>query len=178
MSYKAVVTEVRYVDPSANSSKFYRAYALSAEDGSDFRVLYNWGRIGAKGQFSQAIMPTEDAAMSAAAGKIMDKERKGYDGRSIRELRVVPDDLLEQAGVSSNARSQAAAALSKDPFASLEAGTDRLIRLVTGPADVQSEAIMLKRTLDDQLAALRNRLTQAEGSLELAADVLSMKLGA
>lgn len=178
MTYSATMTEVQYRDPVANSSKFYRAYVLHDPDTDDARVLFNWGRIGAKGQFQVLSQPDSHAAHMTANGKISDKVRKGYGGLTRRELRVVPDDLLAAAGVNEAARAQAVSALSKDPFASLEAGTDRLIRLVTGPADVQSEAITLKASLDDQLTALRARLTQAEGSLELATDVLAMKMGA
>lgn len=178
MTYSATVTTVNYRDVNANSNKFYRAYAIVSEDGSDARVLFNWGRQGAKGQFQLHTCYGGQDAAAMAEGKIYDKERKGYGDRSVRTLAVVPDDLLALAGVNESARTAAAAALSKDPFAALEAGTDRLIRLVTGPAEVQSEAITLKGDLDAQLAELRKRLTQAEGSLELATDVLSMKLGA
>jgi predicted DNA-binding WGR domain protein len=178
MTYSATVTEVTYRDSLANSNKFYRAYVISDEDGNDARVLFNWGRIGATGQFKVQTCATADQADTMASGKIYDKQRKGYGDPSTRYLKVTPDDLLQHAGVNEGARSQSRAALSKDPFAALDAGTDRLIRLVTGPAEVQHEAITLKATLDDQLAALRIRLTQAEGSLELATDVLSMKLGA
>lgn len=178
MSYSATMEEVQYSDPRANSNKFYRAYVITNEDGSDCRVLFNWGRIGAKGQFQVQVAHSPEGARSAAAGKIYDKTRKGYEPFTTRELRVVPDDLLEHAGVNENARSQAAAALSKDPFAKVEADTDRLIRLVTGPSEVQAEAITLRKGLDEQLSALKARLTQAEGSLELVDDVMAMKLGA
>lgn len=177
MTYTATMTEVTYQDPSANSNKFYRAYVLHDEDSGDARVLFNWGRIGAHGQFKVLVQPEIGSATTTAAGKIYDKQRKGYSDARTRELRVVPDDLLREAGVNESARAASAAALSKDPFAKMEADTDRLIRLVTGPAEVRAEAITLKGDLDAQLEALRNRLTQAEGSLELATDVLSMKLG-
>jgi predicted DNA-binding WGR domain protein len=176
MTYSATVTEVTYTDTLANSNKFYRAYVIVDEDGTDQRVLFNWGRIGATGQFKVQVAHGDAHAM--ASGKIYDKQRKGYGDLKTRELRVVPDDLLQHAGINESARAASAAALSKDPFASLEAGTDRLIRLVTGPTEVQGEAITLKATLDDQLSALRTRLIQAEGSLELATDVLAMKMGA
>lgn len=177
MSYSAIVTEVRYEDPAINSRKFYRAYVMSDDDDIDHRVLFQWGRQGARGQFKVVTAPSRQSAINAANGKIHDKEHKGYGDRSVRELRVVPEDLLAEAGVNENARRQAGAKIAADPFLTLEADTDRLIRLVTGPAQVQAEAITLKRDLDTQLHALRQRLTQAEGSLELAADVLSMKLG-
>lgn len=178
MSYSGYVTEVAYRDDYANSNKFYRAYVMSSDDGTDHRVLFNWGRQGAKGQFQVLTVPTEYAAVNAADGKINDKVRKGYGDMTRRELRVIPDDLLQAAGVNENARSAAAAALSKDPFAKVEADTDRLIRLVTGPAEVQAEAITLRKSLDESLAELRTRLTAAEGSLELVDDVMAMKLGA
>lgn len=178
MTYSATMTEVQYTDPLANSHKFYRAYVLHDTDTDDARVLYNWGRIGATGQFQVSVQPGVEAAQRTADGKISDKVRKGYRDTANRVLRIVPVDLLEHAGISDNVRSQAAAALTKDPFARLGADTDRLIRMVTGPADVQMEAITLKRDLDEQLAALKVSLMQAEGSLELAGDVLSMKLGA
>lgn len=177
MTYTAEMTEVRYEDHTANSHKFYRAYVLVDLDQNDYRVLFNWGRIGAKGQFKVQTCYGPQDAYEMASGKLYDKKRKGYEDHATRELSVVPDDLLREAGVNEAAREAAMQALSRDPFASLEAGTDRLIRLVTGPAEVQGEAITLKATLDDQLIALRTRLMQAEGSLELATDVLSMKLG-
>lgn len=178
MTYTATVTEVAYRDPSVNSNKFYRTYVLHDVDTDDSRVLFNWGRQGAKGQFQVLVQPTYQAAISAAYGKLSDKRRKGYQSvGEPRELRVVPDDILQLAGVSENARSQAVAALSSDPFARLSADTDRLIRLVTGPREVQGEAITLRRGLDEQLHALRSSLTQAEGALELVDDVLFAKLG-
>lgn len=178
MTYSATVTTVNYRDTNANSNKFYRAYFLHDPEADDFRVLFNWGRQGAKGQFQVRTCYSREDAIEVAEGKLYDKERKGYGDRTTRELSVVPDDLLAAAGVNESARTAAAAALSKDPFARIEADTDRLIRLVTGPAEVASEAITLKGDLDAQLAELRTRLLQAEGSLELATDVLSMKLGA
>lgn len=178
MTYTAQMTEVQYQDPAANSNKFYRAYVLHDEDTDDSRVLFNWGRIGANGQFKVLVQPSLQSAQSAADGKISDKVRNGYRDSAERTLRVVPDDLLAAAGVNENARSQAEVALSRDPFARIEADTDRLIRLVTGPAEVQAEAITLRHTLDEQMLALKARLTQAEGSLELVDDVLAMKLGA
>lgn len=178
MTYTATVSEVQYRDVLANSDKFYRTYVMHDEDSGDVRVLYNWGRNGAKGQYQSVGVPTLESGRRAARGKLDSKLAKGYEPSSTRELSVVPDDLLELAGVSANARSQAQQRLSVDPFARLGADTDRLIRMVTGPAAIQSEAITLKRDLDDQLAALKVSLMQAEGSLELAGDVLSMKLGA
>lgn len=178
MTYSAKFEEVQYKDPTRNSNKFYRCYVLHDEDTDDSRVLYQWGRIGATGQFQVHVAPSLESAEAAAKGKLHDKVRKGYEPYTERELRVVPDDLLAHAGVGENARSQAAAVLSKDPFARLSADTDRLIRLVTGPVEVQAEAITLRRDLDGQLSALRASLTQAEGSLELVDDLLSMKLGA
>lgn len=178
MTYTATVTEVQYRDSLANSDKFYRAYVMHDEDSGDSRVLFNWGRNGAKGQFQSMGAPTIESARQASRGKLDSKMAKGYAFSSTRDLAVVPDDLLQLAGVSDNARSQAQQRLSVDPFARLGADTDRLIRMVTGPLDIQTEAITLKRDLDEQLAALKVSLMQAEGSLELAGDVLSMKLGA
>lgn len=177
MTYTAEMTEVRYEDRTANSHKFYRAYVLVDLDNNDYRVLFNWGRIGAKGQFKVQTCYGPQDAYEMASGKIYDKKRKGYEPHAERELSVVPDDLLREAGVNEAARAATAARMSVDPFARIEADTDRLIRLVTGPAEVQADAITLKGDLDAQLKELRTRLMQAEGSLELATDVLSMKLG-
>lgn len=178
MTYTASFEEVQYKDPRANSNKFYRAYVLHDAESDDARVLFNWGRIGAKGQFQVLTAPSLASAQASASGKLHDKRAKGYESYTERTLTVVPDDLLAAAGVSANARSQAQARLSADPVARIAADTDRLIRMVTGPAEVQSEAITLRRDLDGQLTALRASLMQAEGSLELVDDVMAMKLGA
>jgi predicted DNA-binding WGR domain protein len=178
MTYTAQFTELQYRDPAANSNKYYRAYLLADEEAGEWRVLFNWGRNGAHGQFSNLVCPTYSSAAAAVSGKLNDKVKKGYRESGERTMSAVPDDLLELAGVSVNARSKAADKISADPFARVEVDTDRLIRLVTGPAQVQAEAITLKHGLDAQMAELRRRLLQAEGSLELASDVMSMKLGA
>lgn len=178
MTYAASFEEVQFKDPTRNSHKFYRAYVMHDPDTDDARVLFQWGRIGARGQFQVQVAPSLDSAKAAAVGKLYDKRGRGYESYTKRTLKVVPEDLLREAGVNENARSQAVAALSADPFARLSADTDRLIRLVTGPSEVQAEAITLRRGLDEQLSALRTSLTQAEGSLELVDDVLAMKLGA
>lgn len=176
MTYSATVTEVQYV--GHGSDKFYRAYVMHDPDTDDCRVLFNWGRNGAKGQFQSVGAPTVDSGRNAARGKLDSKLAKGYEFGSTRNLGVVPDDLLELAGVGENARSAATARLAIDPFAAFAAGTDRLIRLVTGPIAQQAEAVTLRNSLTDQLSELQNRLLQAEGSLELATDVLAMKLDA
>lgn len=77
--------EYRYEDPHANSFKFYRIYTVGT------RVLTQWGRIGALGQFKALSAPTERQAQSLAANKISEKRLKGYEFDSSARFGVNSD---------------------------------------------------------------------------------------
>jgi predicted DNA-binding WGR domain protein len=158
-----------------DSNKFYRVYEIqNDEEPFDFRILYNWGRWGATGQFK---VDASAGAQTAAWTKAEEKQRKGYERMRRDTLPVIPADILERAGTvatASNGRSPAP--VSADPFDALAADADRLIRLITGPAELSPEVVVLHSDLRSRLAELRARLADSEGRMELIADVFAAKV--
>jgi hypothetical protein len=63
-----------------------------------------------------------------------------------------------------------------DHFGRFSAGADKLVRVLAGPSELTGEAVVMYSTLKAQLAELRERLQQAEGSIELIEDVMQRKL--
>lgn len=181
MTFSARVQEVQC--KTGNHYKFYRAYTLSDPLNNDFRVVFNYGKIGSNGQWTPSQkFSTLATAMLTASNKIESKRRGG--GSSVyeteipdRELSVVPEDVLEKSGifVDENARSQQKARLEVDAHARFAADADSLIRLITGPTELTGEVYAARSSLQDQLDELRNRLLASEGQMELINDVVQMK---
>ena len=69
---QVVCKTVTYHDSGANSHKFYRTYAVGR------LAIFQWGRVGAVGQWSGVRCASEHAASLAARGKISEKESRGY----------------------------------------------------------------------------------------------------
>jgi predicted DNA-binding WGR domain protein len=180
MSWQARVREVRY--SAGNSHKFYRTYVMWNDTG-EARLLYNWGRIGANGQFKAeplAIGGSLQVAQNLANQKLSEKMGKGYLHEKDWSLPVVSEELLAKASVTvtANERSQAEERLKVDVFGRFAADADKVIRIVTGPSALTAEAVTLRSGLQEQLAELRRRLTEAEGQMELIDDVVAMKASA
>lgn len=174
MTYQAQVQEVQFQDPGHNSNKFYRAYVLWDDDTNDHRVLFQWGRIGSKGQSQVHVCTSKGMAEGMAEGKIYDKRRKGYELNYKRELPAVPPDLLHLAGVSAdaNGRSQRPT----DPITVLLMDIDTARRLAMGDSDDVTKAVVMRSSLNDQLTALRASVSEAEGQVEVVDMLLGAKL--
>jgi predicted DNA-binding WGR domain protein len=175
MSYTAEVTEVQYQDRARNSDKFYRVYLLSDDENSDYRVVFQWGRRGARGQSQNSVYPTRSQAEAAAATKMRSKTDKGYVESYHRELPGVSDDVLELAGVNRFATKTEQP--NPDPFVRLTLDVDRCRRLAMGDETEVVEAITVRRTLLDQLAELRTSVSRAEGEVEIVDMLLAAKVG-
>lgn len=185
MSVHAELVELRYTESTTNSNKFYRVYFISDDEAKggrgDYRVLFQWGRWGSKGQGKVETYANRDRMVEAGERKLGEKRLKGgYITVRDEKLSIVPDDVLQAAfdTVDANVRSQQQAQVQVDDFGRFSAGADKLIRVLTGPSELTGEAVVMHSTLKDQLAKLRARLQQAEGSLELIEDVLAMKASA
>lgn len=182
MTMQADVREVRCT--TGNHFKFYRAYVMYDDDAGEYRTLFNWGKIGANGQYQAHGAATRSAAEFLARKKLESKlSGRGssqYVHHSERHLDVVPEDLLEHAIVArdDNARSQQAERIKVDAHARFAADADTLIRLVSGPAGLTGEVVALRSSLQEQLDELRSRLTESEGQMELINDVVAMKASA
>lgn len=175
MTYEANVTEVQYSDPNRNSNKFYRAYRIWDDETMDQRVVFQWGRIGSKGQSQVHVCTAEYQATQMIEGKISDKERNGYRETYSKTLPGVSNDLLALAGISAaaNGRSQAPV----EPIKVLLIDIDTCRRLAMGDFQDVTKAVVMRRSLADQLAALRASVTDAEGQVEVVDMVLGAKLG-
>lgn len=64
---------LEFNDPGANSHKFYRCY--SSDDGV---AVFQWGRVGAVGQWSAQKLGSAARAISEADDKALEKQSKGY----------------------------------------------------------------------------------------------------
>lgn len=98
-SVRTVIREARMVDPSTNTSKFYRTYAISGlerENGEMFDVVaFHWGRIGTKGQWQvREVGPGH--AIGEARAKLETKRSNGYSrhGDGDGELSIVPEEII------------------------------------------------------------------------------------
>jgi predicted DNA-binding WGR domain protein len=172
MSYTATYELLTKRDEDRNSDKFYRSYVLHNSETGDWRVLFNWGRNGTNGQFQVVTASGKTNAVMISMRKIDSKLRAGYTVVSNGEMSAVADDLLDHAGV--NVRSQPpniglAERISID--------SDRAIRLLTGPKEVQVEAIALAKSLRVSLDLLRKTVLESEGRVDLVQELLASKVG-
>jgi predicted DNA-binding WGR domain protein len=95
---------VTYKDPDANADKWYEAVVLWNDALGDNRVVFRWGRYGAKGSSKSSIFPNSAHAEYEANKQINAKLRKGYEWAQVWET-LDPEELLEVlqiAGVNTN----------------------------------------------------------------------------
>lgn len=175
MTYQAHVTEIAYRDISRNSDKYYRAYTVYDEDTCDYRVVYQWGRQGVRGQSQVVLMHDIHSATAAVNRKLADKQAGGYEPVYSKQLPGVSADILELAGLSAehaaNVRSQQV-----DPVKVLLIDIDTARRLAMGDAEQVVQAVVMRRSLAEQLDALRTSVQEAEGQIEVVDMVLGAKL--
>lgn len=180
MSYQAHVTEVHYTDEARNSDKYYRVYRLWDQTDehaqSDHRVVFNWGRRGAKGQSSVQVFPNERMAILAATKKLSEKTAKGYREVYDRDLPGVDHDVLQMAGINDFATRTTA--VSQNPFIRISVEADSIRRLAMGDAEDVVRAITMRGGLLAQLQELRTSVLRAEGEVEIVDMILGAKVGA
>lgn len=174
MSYRTEVVEVQYSDPARNSDKYYRVYLLSDEVGQDFRVVFQWGRRGAKGQHQNAVYANYGQAHKAMCDKLRAKQEKDYVESYSREFDSASDDVLEMAGVNRfGTRDETPSA---NPFVRIALDVDTCRRLAMGDDADMTKAIVLRSSLLDQLAELRTSVAAAEGQFEIVDMLLAAKV--
>jgi len=96
---RTVIREARMVDPSTNTSKFYRTYAITGlthDNGHAFDVVgFHWGGIGTKGQWQvREVGPGH--ALHDAAAKMDTKRSNGYSAHPSGDgdLSIVPEEII------------------------------------------------------------------------------------
>jgi predicted DNA-binding WGR domain protein len=72
MMSNVTVFTATYVDPDANANKFYRTYAVGRW------AVFQWGRIGAAGQFKVTDRANHVTAKNVARNQVQTKLDKGY----------------------------------------------------------------------------------------------------
>lgn len=179
MTYKANGTELRFTE--GRSFKFYRVYEIYDADVGDFRVLFQWGRIGTAGQSKVEITGTGapgtthgQASMKALAlDKLESKRRKGYEHTWYREFDTVSPDVLRLAGVNERSQQQAQTQVDTNPLVKATVTLDAALRLATGTPAQQAEAAVMAKGLHETLDALRGEITQLEGGVEIVDMMIS-----
>jgi ATP-dependent DNA ligase len=73
MSTTVTAQELHYVDPKANSLKFYRVFTLGGT------VAVQYGRLGTFGTFKRTVFDDLAAATAAAVKQVEAKFKKGYE---------------------------------------------------------------------------------------------------
>lgn len=191
MTYSCNTNEIIYNDPNAGvrgSHKFYRATVIWAVGGSGgaAKVLYQWGRIGAKGDKQIIDYPTVVAAKAAAEKKIRDKESNGYGHGVWEHFPVCPEDLLETAFSGGGyVKPEAPTVVGNSPtelrlavFAGFSDNVGKARRLAMGTQKDATEAVLLRNDLRTQLKELADAVTVAGGELEFVEEIIQMQLGA
>jgi predicted DNA-binding WGR domain protein len=175
MSYTGHVVELRF--QGGTSNKFYRIYRIVDVHAGMYYVLLNWGRWGATGQFKTETFSDEEGMRFFGTRKIAEKLAKGYEHIRETELPIVPADLLDRlsANLPTDVTPEVAAV---DLFASFAGDADRLVRMVTGPAELSADAVVLHADLKSRLAELSRRLEESTGQLEFIEDIITMKANA
>ena len=174
MSFQAALTELAYRDDGRNSDKYYRAFHVFDNEADVHRVVFQWGRQGSAGQSKMLILHDEGSAAMAISRKLREKTDKGYRIVFDKTLPGVSADIMELAELSAddavNARSQ------QDPVKVLLVDIDTCRRLAMGAAEQVTQAVVMRRTLAEQLAALRASVEDAAGQVEVVDMVLGAKL--
>jgi predicted DNA-binding WGR domain protein len=78
MNNKVEAWELRYVDPAANSNKFYRIYTVDSPTRPQAWTVLQWGRIGTLGQWKVQLHPSHREALDQATTQHHEKVGKGY----------------------------------------------------------------------------------------------------
>jgi predicted DNA-binding WGR domain protein len=178
LSFTAERTLLRYIDIDIDrsSDKFYVVYVIHRDgDEHNHRVLYNWGRSGTNGQWKLEVYANFADAEVAARRKIMDKRAKGYKVViDAQNMPVVPYDILIHAGWSPNGRSEVE--LTEDPAREISLAAEGVIRMLTTGCEIP-DAVIATKSLHDQLDALRIKVLQAEGQIEVVDMLLQSVVG-
>lgn len=172
--YQAHVTEVQFQDSARNSDKFYRCYRLW-DDTGDHRVVFQWGRRGAKGQSSVQVCASQREATNLVVRKLDEKMSKGYYRVYQNELAAVSPDIMHLAGLNTSVH-LAASQRPQDPFVRLAVDVDTCRRLAMGDQADVVRAVTLRQDLHTQLDALRTAVSNSEGQIELVDMLLSAKV--
>lgn len=160
------MVEMRFTDERSN--KFWAKYDLHDPMGRIVTV-YNWGRIGATGQFK--VTSGHDFAP-----KIEEKLRKGYEHAGTVTNQELPESFFGamvrqqiEAALIQNGRNQGVEP-APDPvnvFDQAQALVQKTIAHASSGGD-DAEAVMLHHELSTKVAELRASLDQVEAGAEVA----------
>lgn len=162
------------------SHKFYRVTVIQNDAHSgDYRVLFQWGRVGATGQSSLMQLPTQEQAYNVGQKKINEKLGKGYVTKhGWEDLREVPQDLLMAAGINTSTPTVVGTPveISLPAFAAFTSEVGRVRRLAMGSHAQCAQAIVERTGLREQLKGLQDYVTRASGELDFVEDVIAMQM--
>lgn len=148
------ITELRQVDASTNTNKFYRAYRVEGVTDENGRLramaVFHWGRIGTKGQWKAEHLP-EGRSAQAVEAKLKDKQKNGYQSYRVVEMDVMPEELYRFLNAGDDAGNE-----SLDLVSMLTAAQKMTVDLMEGTATAKDVVHLRERAkraaeLHDQL---------------------------
>jgi len=174
--WTARACELRFVDPDSNANKFYRISVLRNDTNGDYRVVYQWGRVGASGQTSFKMYTNEGTAQINAEHRCSQKLRKGYEV-TYDWTDVNPNDfLLSAAGVNLYVMQQPVEVSDGVSFEEMETLVqDILAKAVTAENDTV-DVMVEAATMNAKFAKLREQFQDAESSVEFVNNAVRARL--
>jgi predicted DNA-binding WGR domain protein len=183
----ATLRELVLVDPTVNSNKYYQAWTIHDLPTDTYTVMFHWGRVGSKGQWSkpERFGTSKDLATQVVDAKIASKQAKGYapsfnDGNSFGYCPMDVMAALEQRQFDpENDRSQLDDSDGPvDLVAVLFSDIDTCRRLAMGAPSEVTQAVVMRKSLIEQLDHLRSQVMRAEGAAEVVDMLLRFKINA
>lgn len=175
MSHTGHLWELRYTEGS--SFKFYRVYTIENAEAGDYRVLFQWGRIGTRGQSKVETFSSPGAMTTLAVEKRDEKRRKGYEIVHQSALQFVPPDVLKAAAVNERYQVQSQQVVDTNLIAAMMSKLDGAVRLATGTTDDQAQAVVVSQDLRSNLDDLRKQVLELEAGVEVLDDLIVHHLG-
>jgi predicted DNA-binding WGR domain protein len=165
--WKGHSVELHYVDPDSNSNKFYRITTLhKGVNGSDFRVLYQWGRIGSVGQSSFKMFNSVEHMTHTANRRQQQKMAKGY----VMAAEGFPsshnlDRLLRLAGVNTE-EGESPADSDGVTFDEMSNMVQQLLSTATGEITDVADVAVETAQMNAKFESLRRRYEAVQSDVE------------
>lgn len=168
---------MQYHDNETNAHKFYHVYVLTNDTLGDYRVLYQWGRIGTNGSTNFKMCSSQMQAVSLAQKRVAQKLAKGYEHdegwKALTESQLA--GLLPSTGVNIHHSTErnASDGVSFDEMATL---VDDVLKKSTGVEKPDVEVLVEAAQMNAKFATLREQFEQVESTVEFVNTAVRSRL--